>query len=374
MPGFSGNGKGRPGGRISLRALRDRLKSGRNAERPVPADIQQSGRDDGRHSLNAALGVANPDKKRFALWLLVLEAKGYDFEIGPGVNSVFVPEAAVAAAAEEIREFEAERYAPERQPAPGYENWIWVLLILSFLLLMDLFRRDPAGWQLGIFPPNPEEWLRAGAVYTEDMRQGQGLYRAFTALTMHADGTHLLGNLLTGALFLVPLCRQVGLGYGFFITIIGGGIGNVLNVLVKRDVFVSIGFSTALFAALGGLCAVLALQQIALYLDYRRSGIRTGLWANIKYALAPMAAGLGFLAIMGGSGDPDTDYGAHIMGFVAGIIMGLVVGMPARSGASGNGERAIPSRFRQGALLLLSLGVVALSWALAMRAYHLTAL
>ncbi|MCE1226661.1 MAG: hypothetical protein LWW87_09280 [Geobacteraceae bacterium] len=46
-----------------------------------------------------------------------------------------------------------------------------------------------------------------------------------TALTLHADLQHLLGNLTIGGLFVFLLCRETGTGLSWFLLLAAGGLG-----------------------------------------------------------------------------------------------------------------------------------------------------
>ena len=81
-------------------------------------------------------------------------------------------------------------------------------------------------------------------------------WRCFTALTLHADGTHLAANMATGALFAGFLVPQLGAGWTWLMVLLGGGMGNLINSWGYRGAsHRSIGASTAVFAALGLLVA-----------------------------------------------------------------------------------------------------------------------
>jgi membrane associated rhomboid family serine protease len=138
-------------------------------------------------------------------------------------------------------------------------------------------------------------------------------WRLATALTLHADGPHILGNVVVGTLFVSLACRRLGCGLAMLLAFLGGVLGNLCNTLALGPPHDSIGFSTAVFAAAG----LLAAQGV---LEGRGGLLRT---------LVPVGAGLGLLAMLG-SGGENTDLGAHLFGFAAGLALGLPAGLVLR--------------------------------------------
>lgn len=157
------------------------------------------------------------------------------------------------------------------------------------------------------------EWNAMGAADAFRMTMGGQWYRALTALTLHGDSVHVLGNILFGSIFLVPVCRRVGLGTGIFLTILAGFTGNILNALLQAEHHVSLGFSTSVFGAVGLLCGL-----------YGAGTHRARLWVVI-------GAGAALLALLGSEGTR-TDIMAHLLGALCGFILGIVAALPLRHG------------------------------------------
>ena len=128
----------------------------------------------------------------------------------------------------------------------------------------------------------------------------------------------------------------------------------------------SIGFSTALFGAVGALCALNAAdvfrhQSRYAHLNKNASGL---VFALARKVLMPLAAGLALLGLLGGGGEARTDYSAHIWGFCCGIAATLAL-LPAE-------ERlfALPRKTQAGIQAALyggTLALVAAAWAYALR-------
>lgn len=156
-------------------------------------------------------------------------------------------------------------------------------------------------------------------------------HRAITALTLHADAAHVVGNALAGAVFLTFLVRRVGPGKGLFLALLAGTLGNLFNTALHlfalHQPHRSIGASTAVFAIVGLLSASQLVQN-------RAQGVRR--WTD---RVGPIVGGLALLGMLGAS--PHSDVWAHVLGFVAGAGLGIVTRIGAPKGpTSPNVQRA----------------------------------
>ena len=215
-------------------------------------------------------------------------------------------EAELRAYAEEDAEREAARaaFVPLARhdvmgPAP-----LAVALLVSLAMLLFYHVTGPS---------RPDVvWFTEGSAHAQWMRAGQ-LWRAVTALTLHADFVHLAANALFGTFFLAAVGRSLGSGVGFALVLLAGTIGNLLNAFLRSGPHLSIGASTAVFGAVG----VLSGFGIA------RRAQRGDRW---RFVLAPFAGGLGVLAMIG-TGEGRVDVFAHLFGLLAGVGVGLVAGL-----------------------------------------------
>src|SRR5262249_24543175 len=145
-------------------------------------------------------------------------------------------------------------------------------------------------------------WFQHGASISNLVLSKQP-WRAVTALTLHADSVHVMGNVISGAIFASAVGRRLGPGGGP-LAVLGAGIaGNVANALFHHYTgdggHGSIGASTAVFGAVG----ILAATQLVV--DRRRtSGPR-----RVLDVLSPVVGGLALLGALGAS--PNSDLGAH---------------------------------------------------------------
>jgi rhomboid protease GluP len=254
------------------------------------------------HWVTVATGLSEARVNELAL---VLTARGVPFQRQPGARGweLWVPLAAAPAAATELtlyrhenaREIGSRALEEVGEGKAGVAWYLAVLLAVFFALYVDLFNRD---------------WLGAGRLEAAAVRAGEW-WRAVTALTVHLDLDHLGGNLAFGAFFGYFVGRYLGHGVGWLAVLLAASGANVVNAWVQSPLHRSIGASTAVFAALGLLVAY----------TWRRGFLRDTPW---RARIAPIVAGLGLLAFTGTAGE-NTDLGAHLFGFIAGIGFGLLL-------------------------------------------------
>lgn len=149
-------------------------------------------------------------------------------------------------------------------------------------------------------------------------------WRTFTALTLHGDAEHLVSNLSLAIFVFAFVFARFGAGIGMLAILLGGALGNVLNVWAHvAQAHRSLGFSTALFAGLGLLTGGELIARKARV--FHRSG-----WP----LLVPLGAGFAFLSLFGGGGGQNrdgtpaplgnVDLLAHLFGLLAGFALGAL--------------------------------------------------
>ena len=143
----------------------------------------------------------------------------------------------------------------------------------------------------------------ASALY---ILQGE-TYRAITALFLHSDVRHLLGNIVGLLIFAAPVISISGYGTGSFMLLLTGTIGNLLNAHLYQTAHLSIGASTAVMGA-AGLLAAFQITQ----------GKRPVTLNN----LMPLFAGAILVALF--SQGENTDVMAHVLGFLSGLGSGIL--------------------------------------------------
>jgi membrane associated rhomboid family serine protease len=241
-----------------------------------------------------------------------------------------------AAAAAALDAYDAEGAPVVAPPAPDLGPS--ALGIVAAALLLAMFA--VAGAREG---GTPSRWFTAGSAVAELILRGQW-WRTITALGLHADLLHVVGNVVACLIFVSAAGRWLGPGLGGTLIVGSAALANGLTALVKRHDYVSVGASTATFAALG-LLAGLQLVRRWRY-DMRR-----------RYVWLPLGAGLGLFAMLGVS--QNADVWAHFFGLTVGAAVGATY--------AASGARA-PGRIGQGLLVLLVSAVLIGAWLLAFRA------
>ncbi len=270
---------------------------------------------------------------------LVLRAVGIDYEVqqtgGEFILVVAAPDAART-------RMELSAYTTEnRDWPPGAAEfperavgWCGVLGYAAVLLLVAVLRRQE------IFE---FDWFSVGKTHAGLIRHGQW-WRAVTALTLHADLSHLLGNIVIGGLVGLFAGQLLGSGLAWFSILIAGAAGNLLNAWIRQPDHTSVGASTAVFAAVGIVAAYVWRRR------RHRQVPRLARWA-------PLVGGVLLLSYLG-TGGARTDVAAHVTGFMSGLLLGTLYGRL--------GDRVVLARGGQILLGMLALAVLATAWALAL--------
>jgi rhomboid protease GluP len=247
--------------------------------------------------------AAGPDEE-LATLSLVLSAVGIEHWQDPSTGHLLVTgEAALAA------QFHLDQYRRENRdwppPSPVYQKVpSQAQPTLIALVLLALFYGHTGPWSLA----NP--WFAHGAVDSVAILERGEWWRLLTALTLHADLTHLLGNCLLGGLAVHLLCETLGYGLAWILLVLSGTVGNFCNIALRQQAHLSVGFSTAVFAAIGLL-----------------AGLQLGRATPRSYrtVLIPLGSGAALLAMLGSEG-VRTDLGAHFFGCMIGLGVGWLVG------------------------------------------------
>ena len=185
-------------------------------------------------------------------------------------------------------------------------------------------------------------WFARGSAATERIVAGEW-WRTVTALTLHADVPHLLGNAVASVVLVGAVSRELGPGLGLWLLVLAGAGGNALTAVAHGARYDSVGASTAIFGAMG----ILATTRVAARGRGRRAAQKP--WVVF-------AACLALLALLGTS--PGADILAHLFGLLVGGVLGLATGF------------ALPSAPRpavQWVLALAALGTLVVSWLCALQ-------
>ena len=258
--------------------------------------------------------AVSSSSRRADEWSTVLAASGIDHRLfqTPGGWAIAVAGAAAGQAAAALAAYEEEnREAPvPAAPAPAAppSGAEFVASLAVALILLEFF----------VFtgPRRPDvTWFDRGSASAAAIRAGE-VWRTVTALTLHADIPHALGNGVACAVLLPWVFQAFGVGTGLWALLIAGAAGNALTAVVHSPPFSSVGASTMTFAAIG----VLAAQQIAS--RHRGQASRRRPWVVVAASVV--------LLVMLGTGQ-NADVLGHLFGLLAGAVVGalaLVVPRP----------------------------------------------
>lgn len=283
-------------------------------------------------------------KRKLKSWRLVLQARQIPCRTEQVDRSyqLWVPVNHYQNACQELIQYETENqnWPPpppvERKLHENTASTVWILILLAIF-------HNVTQHPINLFGHHPVDWIELGNAHAGKILNGEW-WRLITALTLHSGFLHLFSNIALGGIFMVRLCRLLGSGRAWFLVLCTGSLGNYLNALVQSPDHRSIGASTAVFGAVGLLATINMLHF--------RSNLQ-------KSWLMPIAAALGLLALLGASGE-NTDIGAHLFGFLAGIGLGFVSDFFTR-------RAELPWGLINKVLAFLSACLVLGAWELALR-------
>ncbi len=161
-------------------------------------------------------------------------------------------------------------------------------------------------------PPAPA-WIHRGVLDARAVFADGEVWRALTALFLHGDAAHVITNALSGLLVFPAVLTTFGRRRGWLLLLLGGIAGNLAVAAVNYPgPYTSLGASTAIFAGVG------LFAGRAVRLAWRSRHPHRG-----RAIFAPLAAGATVLALYG-TGAQRVDVGAHLTGFLAGVVLGFV--------------------------------------------------
>jgi membrane associated rhomboid family serine protease len=245
--------------------------------------------------------IKTPGGWKTHVWSLVLWAAGIDHGVqqkDQGHHLLVEPDD-FERASHEIYLYEQENPEIEDKNAVPVQQFHPPTIILMGCLF--LWYGKTGDWH------DYSSWFRIGAVQGEAILHRHEWYRLLTGLTLHADFMHVVGNVVFGGIIVHLLCRMTGTGLGLFLVLLSGISGNLCNVLWQPLSHTSVGFSTAVFGAVGCL-----------------SGIDIVRRRSLRGIVIAVGAGLALLAMLG-TGGGEVDLGAHLWGFGVGVVLGFSV-------------------------------------------------
>ena len=292
-----------------------------------------------------------PTRRKAREWGLVLQSMGVGFDLryrGDGWVLQISP-AQRARALKALEEYEQENAnwpPPQTKDRPRHAPSAVVPIAFAALAAFFAFTTGPAA--------SGSIWFHRGTADAQQLLTEP--WRMVTALTLHADAKHILGNLISGGIFGAALSRRLGPGVALFAMLVAGLAGNAANAVYHyAQGHYSIGASTAVFGAVG----VLAMVQFVMDRDRPKHRKR-----RVVEIFGPIIGGLALLGALGSGGGVQggkTDLWAHLFGFLAGALVGLAAGWLERR------RKGRPTSFwRQVALGSSAVAVVIGCWQLAL--------
>ncbi len=246
--------------------------------------------------------IASGNREELENLSLLLSAMSIDHVVDHAAQALLVRSVDVERALYLWQQYAVENSnwpAPLTHVAPR-SSWFPTFCMMALLFLFYL---HTGSWLDGNI------WFVKGAIDSVAIEQNGEWWRLLTALTLHMDISHVVGNLLLGGLIIHLLCTQAGYGTAWLLMLVGAVVANFLNITLRDIPHHSVGLSTAVFTALGMLSVI-----------QKRRGQRGRI---LPTQLISLGAGLALFAMLG-SGGERTDLGAHIFGFFCGILLGFL--------------------------------------------------
>jgi membrane associated rhomboid family serine protease len=234
----------------------------------------------------------------------VLKAVGIEHVVGQqgDLFVLLVPRGQIDSAIDHLQQYESEsRPKPPPPPVKLHSNAQVGSAVFALLMIAVSYLAGIGAGGL--------DWFAAGSLSSSTILHHEW-WRAITALTLHRDVGHLVGNLAFGIPYGFFAAQLLGSGRAWSSIVIAATLGNLLDSALMSSNQNSVGASTAVFAMLG---------LVAAY--SWRSGV-SGMtrWAH---RWAPLIAAIALLGFTGAGGER-TDVVAHLAGFIFGTVLGAV--------------------------------------------------
>jgi membrane associated rhomboid family serine protease len=245
-----------------------------------------------------------PDRHRVDEWATVLAAGGIPHRLRSRLDGwALIVAARDADAARETldaydRENIADTTSASGDPVPPVRGAA-ALGVAVGLLLIGFFAVTGAR-------ANRSAWFERGGADAKRIVSGEW-WRTVTALTLHADAPHVVGNAAASVVLVGAASHQFGPGVGLWLVLLAGTGGNALTAVAYGTHHDSVGASTAMFGAIG----ILAAGRV----------VSRGRHPATRKRWMIVAASLALLALLGTS--PDADLLGHLFGLLLGGVLGV---------------------------------------------------
>jgi membrane associated rhomboid family serine protease len=189
-----------------------------------------------------------------------------------------------------------------------------IVAFIGFHYVGDNGERQAALQRWGTLSASPAEWR----LLWHDGR----LLTLFTALFIHANLLHLVGNGVFLLIFGVPAERRLGAWRLLLLFLFGGALANfVASLLIGSAGRVIVGASGGISALVGAYLVLFPRARLGivvplgLWLEFVRApaALLIGLWAALQLVFTFVGPAFGAVA-----------WWAHLTGFGAGIVLALL--------------------------------------------------
>lgn len=219
-----------------------------------------------------------------------------------------------------------------RLPSRQKKHLPWAAIALAILataaFLWFGYVGEPASRQAamqrwGTLSASPAEWR----LLWHDGR----LLSLLTALFIHSDWLHLVGNGVFLLIFGVPAERRLGAWRLLALFLVGGALANfVASLMIGATGRVIVGASGGISALIGAYLVLFPKAKLGivvplgLWLEFVRApaALLIGLWAGLQLLFTFVGPAFGAVA-----------WWAHLAGFSAGVLMALALGPGLRAAA-----------------------------------------
>jgi len=207
-----------------------------------------------------------------------------------------------------------------RRPSLAWVAPLLVLLSMLVFVWLATLEPEPRSLILRQWGAVPET-LFPSAAPLAGLLDGR-LLTLVTALFIHADWLHLVGNMLFLVIFGLPAERALGPWRFLLLFLLGGTLANFSAVmLIESSRAVLVGASGAISAVIGAYLALFPRARLGfvlplgLFLEFVRTpaSVMIGVWALLQLAFTFVGPGFGAVA-----------WSAHAAGFALGFLLGLL--------------------------------------------------
>ena len=189
--------------------------------------------------------------------------------------------------------------------------WVW-------LVIADPAARGPFLQRWGTVP----ETLLAGSWSMNALLNGRVL-TLFSAIFVHADWLHLVGNLLFLMIFGIPAERGLGPVRLLVLFLVCGGLSNLAAAISLQNTHatVIVGASGAISGVIGAYLVLFPrahlgfVVPLGLFLEFVKTpaSLLIGVWALLQFGFTWIGPAFGAVA-----------WWAHLAGFIVGMLMALL--------------------------------------------------